>query len=97
MKRNQGGGIEDNSSITPAQRRSDCLCMNQEGNNNNKKTYQCKTECISLRQKDIGNETGESTKPGGMVHAAFRIPADMQSVNILLGGVILGFGTFVFL
>lgn len=62
-----------------------------------KQAYQCKTECVSLRQKYIGNETGESTKPDGTVHAAFRIPADMQSVNIQLGGVILGFGTFVLL
>lgn len=57
----------------------------------------CETECVSLRQKDIGNETGESTKPGGMVQAAFRIPADMQSVNIQLGAVIVGLGAFVFL
>lgn len=60
-----------------------------------KEAYQCKTQHVSLRQKDIGNETGESAKPDGMVHAVFQISADMQSVNIQLGGVTSSFAAFV--
>lgn len=52
------------------------------------KAYQCKTKCISLRRKDIENETGESTKPDGILCEAFQISADMQSINIQLGCVL---------
>lgn len=48
------------------------------------KAYQRKTKCISLRRKDIENETGESTKPAGISCKAFQISADMQSINIQL-------------
>lgn len=59
------------------------------------KAYQCKTKCISLRRKDIENETGESTKPNGILCEAFQISADMQSINIQLGCVMFCFYIFV--
>lgn len=60
-----------------------------------KRAYQCKTKCISLRRKDIENETGESTKPAGISHEAFQISADMQSINIQLECVMFCFYIFV--
>lgn len=60
-----------------------------------KKAYQCKTKCISLRRNDIENETGESTKPNGILCEAFQISADMQSINIQLGCVMFCFYIFV--
>lgn len=99
VKTKAGGEIKDNGSITAVRLRSDCLCPGTEEagkkTKNKKEAYQRKTQHVSLRQKDIGNETGESAKPDGMVHAAFQICADMQSVNIQLGGVTLVFAAFV--
>lgn len=60
-----------------------------------KRAYQCKTKCISLRRKDIENETGESTKPARISHEAFQISADMQSINIQLECVMFCFYIFV--
>ena len=59
------------------------------------KAYQCKTKRISLRRRDIENETGESTKPDGIWCEAFQISADMQSINIQLGCVMFCFYIFV--
>lgn len=60
-----------------------------------KRAYQCKTKCISLRRKDIENETGESTKPAGISREAFQISADMQSINIQLECVMFCLYIFV--
>lgn len=62
-----------------------------------KRAYQCKTKCISLKRKDIENETGESTKPAGISHEAFQISADMQSINIQLECVMFCFYIFAHL
>lgn len=91
VKTRGGGEMKDSSSITAARRRSDCLCPGTEKAGKKKEAYQRKTQHVSLRQNDIGNETGESAKPDGMVHAAFQISADMQSVNIQSGGCNIGF------
>lgn len=80
--------------IAPALQYADFVCPDTE------RDWQ--KEHISVKQsaspwggKDIENETGESTKPAGISHAAFQISADMQSINIQLECVMFCYYIFV--
>lgn len=92
-EKEKGTEMEDHTSITLVSQYADFLCCTCRPRT--QKAYQCKTKCISLRRKDIENETGKSTKPSGISCEAFQISADMHGINIQLGCLMFCFYIFV--